>query len=75
MNSDRTDWTLSPHAVEFLPEEIALLKTGAMTVCDECQWPHVTGASCDKCATYNLDRDRDCATSRTGHPGAAGTAR
>ena len=53
MTTNTGDWTLSPNAAEFLPEELDELKRGTMTICPECHWPRgAAAASCDKCPAY-----------------------
>lgn len=57
--TERHDWRASPNALEFLPEEIAALESGAMILCGECLWPRPAGGRCANCETYVVDQDRD----------------
>lgn len=59
MTAPSRPWQSSPYASEFLPEEIHRLERGTMTLCEECLWPRSLDAACDKCATDNVDRDRE----------------
>ena len=74
MTDHRSDWTRSPNAAEFLPDEIAQLNSGAMTICDQCQWPHASGEPCDKCPTYNHPQDSKRRPPGPRHSHPAGTA-
>ena len=59
MTAEPRDWRASPNAVEFLPEEIAMLAAGTMLLCSECQWPRPALGRCGNCEIYNADRDRN----------------
>ena len=52
-------WKTSPHASEFLPDEIDGLERGTMQLCDKCQWPRPVNGSCRNCRTCRVDRRRD----------------
>ena len=52
-------WRTSPHANEFLPDEIDRLDAGTMELCDACQWPRPVAGACRNCQTYRANQDRD----------------
>ena len=74
MNTNTGDWTLSPNAAEFLPEEIEELKRGAMKIWHHCRWPHRTNTPCDKCPTCGPNHDRESATPRPSRSTPIGAA-
>ena len=57
--TQRDSWRSSPHANEFLPEEIERLERGTMQLCEECLWPRPVDGSCSNCQTDRVDQDRD----------------
>lgn len=59
MNAFSADWRTSPYASEFQPDEIDRLEDGSMVLCEECHWPRPAHDACNRCATYNVDQDRD----------------
>ena len=59
MTAEPRDWQASPHALEFLPEEIAMLAAGTMVLCSECQWSRPTEGSCGNCQIHDIERDRN----------------
>lgn len=56
--TQNSNWKSSPHALEFLPDEIERLEAGTMTICADCLWPRLHQEPCDHGEKCKFNQDR-----------------